>query len=101
MSDDDAPDGYSGTAEVTVGSHAPVTVRVELAGNFDPIVGKFRWHGRLRELAAAVSPAPEKGTEVSIATPDGVGTAVVTHVDLWGSHMVDGVSEPPFPVFAP
>lgn len=96
--DHDEPDGYKGPAEITFDAKT-VTVPVDLAGAFDPIAGKFRWHGRVRDLTNALDTAPDKGAELSIGTPHGDATAVVTHLDLWGSHMVDGISDPPFPVY--
>lgn len=95
----DEPDGYRGPAHVTVGQHAPVIVDVELSGNFEPISGRFVWRGRVRELTLALGEdAAPAGTELTITTPDGHGTARVSGLDLWGSHMVDGLTRPPFPV---
>lgn len=95
---DEEPSGFSGPAEVTVAAHSTVTVQVELTGNFDPLAGRFRWQGRVRGLTAELAPAaaPTRGEQLSIRTPFGVATATVTHIDLWGSHMVDGESDPPF-----
>ncbi len=96
--EDEEPPGYSGPAVVTVAAHSPVTVQVELSGNFDPLAGRFRWHGRIRGLTAELAPAaaPARGDQLGIRTPFGFATATVTHIDLWGSHMVDGESDPPF-----
>ncbi|PTR31179.1 uncharacterized protein DUF4873 [Rhodococcus sp. OK519] len=94
----DEPDGYRGPAHVTVGRHAPVIVDVELSGNFEPISGRFVWRGRVRELSRAVGgDVAPAGTDLTITTPDGSGTARVSGLDLWGSHMVDGLTRPPFP----
>lgn len=95
---EDEPDGYRGPAHVTVAGHAPVTVDVELSGNFEPISGRFVWRGRVRELTHAVGADVTAGTELIISTPEGSGVARVSGLDLWGSHMVDGVTRPPFPV---
>jgi hypothetical protein len=100
--EDDDSGGYRGPAEVTVGSqHA--TIDVELSGHFDPIVGRHRWRGRLRGLGATLAPDTPlgAGTEVTIRIPASKGsttTAIgrITEVDLWGSHMIDGVSPPPY-----
>ncbi|MGO4200701.1 DUF4873 domain-containing protein [Rhodococcus sp. TAF43] len=96
---DDEPAGYRGPAQVTVGGHRPVIVDVELSGNFEPISGRFVWRGRVRELTAALGGdvAVPAGTELTIATAEGTGVAAVSDLDLWGSHMVDGLTRPPFP----
>lgn len=95
----DEPDGYRGPARVTVGAHPAVTVDVELAGNLEPISGRFVWRGRVRELTRALGDeAVTAGTDLTIETPAGSAVARVSGLDLWGSHMVDGVTRPPFPV---
>ncbi|WP_413766981.1 DUF4873 domain-containing protein [Rhodococcus pyridinivorans] len=100
LHDEDDP-GYRGPAEVTVGDRT-VAVDVEISGRFDPLLGRHVWRGRLRRLAetlgADASPAP--GTTVTITVPDApeAATARISEVDLWGSHMVDGVSRPPYPL---
>ncbi|WP_068159017.1 DUF4873 domain-containing protein [Rhodococcus phenolicus] len=96
-------EGYRGRAEVVVGGRQ-IVVDVELADWFDPISGRHRWRGRLRDLAAALAPdaPPATGTELTLTLPDrghaGTATARVTDVDLWGSHMIDGIDPPPYPV---
>ena len=96
---EDEPDGYRGPAHVTVAPHPPVLVDVELAGNFEPISGRLVWRGRIRELTRALGGLEvAAGTDVVIETPAGSGVARVGGTDLWGSHMVDGVTRPPFPV---
>lgn len=97
---DDEPDGYRGPAQVTVDGHRPVIVDVELSGNFEPISGRFVWRGRVRELTAALGGdvVVPPGTELTIATAEGSGVGTVSNMDLWGSHMVDGLTRPPFPV---
>lgn len=96
----DEHDGYRGPAHVTVGPHPPTIVDVELSGNFEPISGRFVWRGRVRELTRALGDGVDvtAGTELTVTTPDGSGVARVSGTDLWGSHMVDGVTRPPFPM---
>lgn len=100
--EDEDPEGYRGPADVAVGAqHA--TVDVELSGHFDPIVGRHLWRGRLRRLGATLTPETplSAGTEVTLRIPlsDGntaTATGRITEVDLWGSHMIDGTSPPPY-----
>lgn len=95
-------EGYRGRAEIAVDGRS-VVVDVQLADWFDPISGRHRWRGRLRDLASAFAPdaPPATGTELTVALlgPDEAipATARVTDVDLWGSHMIDGISAPPYP----
>ncbi|MBH0123029.1 DUF4873 domain-containing protein [Rhodococcus sp. NPDC003382] len=96
-------EGFRGRAEVAVAGRQ-VVVDVELADWFDPISGRHRWRGRLRDLASAFAPdaPPSTGTELTLTLldPDHAATATarVTDIDLWGSHMIDGISPPPYPV---
>ncbi|NLU64695.1 DUF4873 domain-containing protein [Rhodococcus sp. HNM0563] len=95
-------DGYKGPADITVGEqHA--TVEVELSGHFDSIVGRHVWRGRLREFGGALTPGTPSGpgTEVTLRIQAGDGrtataTGRITEIDLWGSHMIDGISAPPY-----
>lgn len=91
--------GYRGPAEVTVADRH-VVVDVQLSGRFDPLRGRHVWRGRLRNLTEALAPGTRlaAGTEVTIRVPgaDGPATARITEIDLWGSHMVDGISPPPY-----
>ncbi|RVW01210.1 DUF4873 domain-containing protein [Rhodococcus xishaensis] len=91
--------GYRGPAHVTVAHQHPVIVGVELSGNFEPISGRYVWRGRVRGLKHALgSPNEvESGSDLVITTPAASGVARVSGVDLWGNHMVDGVTRPPFP----
>ncbi|MDV7240513.1 MULTISPECIES: DUF4873 domain-containing protein [Rhodococcus] len=98
MNDSEEEEGYRGPAEVVVGALPAVTVQVQLAGNFEPISGRYVWHGRVRTLTDALGEDADlsPGTELRITGPQGTATARITGVDLWGSHLVDGVTPPPF-----
>jgi len=91
-------EGYRGPADVVVGDRPAVTVQVQLAGNFEPISGRYVWHGRVRTLTDVLGADADlsAGTELQITGPDGTATARITGMDLWGSHLVDGVTPPPF-----
>ncbi|MBF0661001.1 DUF4873 domain-containing protein [Rhodococcus sp. (in: high G+C Gram-positive bacteria)] len=95
---DDAA-GYRGPADVVVADER-ATIDVQLSGRFDPLLGRHVWRGRLRRLAESLPPGTElrPGTEVTITVPgsDGPAVARITETDLWGSHMVDGISRPPY-----
>ncbi|MEE2032065.1 DUF4873 domain-containing protein [Rhodococcus chondri] len=105
---DDEAGGYRGPAEITVHG-TTATIDIELSGRFDPIRGRHLWRGRLRKLNVALPSGTSltPGTELTIAVPrpDGTGpvsaTARISEIDLWGSHMVDGTSPPPYETLTP
>lgn len=88
-------DGYSGPAEVTVGEHT-VTTDIQLTGNVEPISGRYLWRGRVRGLTEILDTEVPDKTALTITTPNGSGDAQVTGLDLWGSHLVEGTTQPPF-----
>ncbi|WP_299573402.1 DUF4873 domain-containing protein [uncultured Williamsia sp.] len=98
MGDGDDDGGYTGPATLTVEGRSPVQVTVQLVGRFDPIAGRFTWQGRIRGLVDAIGDDPPitAGTPVSVATPHGTGTGTLSAQDVFGGHVVTGVSAPPF-----
>ncbi|MFD4368614.1 DUF4873 domain-containing protein [Rhodococcus sp. NPDC058521] len=88
-------DGYTGPAQVTVGERT-VTTAVQLTGNFEPISGRYLWRGRVRGLTEILGTEVPDKTTLTITTPDRSGDARVTGLDLWGSHLVEGTTQPPF-----
>lgn len=93
--DDDAG-GYTGTATVSVDGWPPVEVSVQLIGHFDPVAGRYTWQGRVRGLADDAGSIGE-GTAVTVETPHGIGDGTLSARDVFGGHIVTGVSAPPFP----
>lgn len=93
--------GYRGPAEVAVGGRRAV-LDVQISDRFDPLLGRHVWRGRLRGLADALGSDTvlTSGTEVLLTVPGATEPAAarITEVDLWGSHMVDGLSRPPYPL---
>ena len=73
-------EGYRGPADVVVGDRPAVTVQVQLAGNFEPISGRYVWHGRVRTLTDALGADADlsAGTELQITSPEGTATARIT-----------------------
>lgn len=63
-------EGYRGPADVVVGDRPAVTVQVQLAGNFEPISGRYVWHGRVRTLTDALGADADlsTGTELQITS---------------------------------
>jgi cation diffusion facilitator CzcD-associated flavoprotein CzcO len=95
-------DGYCGRATLTVDGR-DLDVTVELRGYFQPIDGRYHWHGRIAahdDLAAAL---PSGRTAAILTTPHGSAPCDVSEPDPWTRFRVTGVSTPPFPTpdFAP
>ncbi|WP_460404069.1 DUF4873 domain-containing protein [Actinophytocola sediminis] len=90
-------DGYSGTATLTV-ADTELAVTVTLAGNFEPISGRYQWYGRIQrhdELAELVG--GRKGSGL-LRTPHGEAAGQLTDPDPWGRYRISGTSAPPFPI---
>ena len=95
--DEDGEDGYEGSATLRV-ADAELTVTVTLAGNFEPIDGRYHWYGRIQphdELAHLLD--GRQGTGV-LRTPHGEADGRLTDPDPWGRYRISGTSHPPFPV---
>ena len=95
MDGQDDEDGYTGTAALTVGA-AHFEVTVELRGFFQPIDGRYHWHGRIGRhdgLTAALGSARATGT---LSTPEGHAPCELSDPDPWQRYRVAGVSAPPF-----
>jgi hypothetical protein len=90
-------DGYRGPAELIAGDTA-VGVRVELAGHFEPISGKYRWYGRV-SASPPVAALVERGPRaVRLRTPYGTVDTTLGDVDPWGRPRVSGFGAAPFEV---
>jgi hypothetical protein len=95
MGDEDEAGGFTGRATVTVDGREPVQVDVQLVGHFDPVAGRYAWQGRVRGLRDDGPPITD-GAGVRIETPHGVGDGTLSARDLFGGHIVTGISAPPF-----
>ena len=95
---DDHPDGYDGPAEL-VTDGGPLDVRVTVRGVFQPIDGRYHWHGRLA-ADDRVDELGRAGATVVLATPGGRAEGTLSDVDPWGRYRIAGVGRPPFPVDA-
>ena len=90
-------DGYEGQATLRV-QDTELTVDVVLAGNFEPIDGKYHWYGRVLanpELTELVGTRKAAG---SIRTPHGEADGRLADPDPWGRYRITGTGRPPFPV---
>jgi beta-galactosidase GanA len=95
MSQDDTAEGYDGHAEV-VTETGTVTVEVQVRGFFQPIDGRFHWHGRVAP-SAPLDALVGNGGAVVLRTPHGEAPARLADRDPWGRLRVTGIGRPPFP----
>jgi len=96
MSDHDE-DGYQGPATLRV-ADTELAVTVTLAGNFEPIDGRYHWYGRIQPSAELTSLLAGRKAEGVLRTPHGEADGRLTDPDLWGRYRIGGTSRPPFPV---
>lgn len=94
MTDDD---GYTGPAELVDGETV-VPAQVTLAGQFDPISGKYHWYGRVSASPAVAALVANGARSVVLRTPHAEVPTSLTDVDPWGRPRVDGFGAAPFPV---
>jgi cation diffusion facilitator CzcD-associated flavoprotein CzcO len=103
MADLPGDDGYRGPATLSVPSAAPSSsprefaVQVELRGYFQPIDGRYHWHGRIaahEELTGAIAAGR---TSATLTTPHGSAPCEIAEPDPWNRYRVTGTSTPPFP----
>lgn len=95
----DHQDGYAGPAVVLVDGRE-IPVRATLAGEFDPVTGRFHWYGRVAAATTggALFDETAAGDTVVLRTPHGQARTELRDVDPWGRPRVEGSGRPPFPV---
>lgn len=86
----------------TAAPRLTIRVHVDLRGYFEPIDGRYHWHGRIAahdDLTAALSSGR---TTATISTPHGSAPCEISEPDPWNRYRITGTSTPPFPSsFAP
>lgn len=96
----DHDDGFAGSG-LLVTLDAEYAVTVTLRGYFQPVDGRYRWHGRLgAPLGAEGSLNALVGARhtAALVTEHGTSVCEVYEPDLWGRFKVAGVGRPPFQV---
>jgi len=88
--------GYEGPAQLASGESS-VEVTVMLRGVFQPIDGKFHWHGRVA-ADPTVAGLARSGAPVVLRTPEGEAPARLSDEDPWCRFRVTGTGRPPFEV---
>jgi hypothetical protein len=89
-------EGYDGPATI-VTDDGEVPVEVTLRGLFQPIDGRYHWHGRVAR-DERVDALGRAGATVELRTPAGVATGRLSDVDPWGRYRIAGVGRPPYPL---
>ena len=89
-------EGYDGAATL-VTDDGEVPVAVTLRGLFQPIDGRYHWHGRIAR-DERVDAHGRAGATVELRTPAGAATGRLSDVDPWGRYRIAGVGRPPYPL---
>lgn len=98
MSDHVHPEeGYAGPATLVADDGEPIDVAVTLRGLFQPIDGRYHWHGRIAR-DDRVDELGRAGATVVLSTPGGQATGRLSDVDPWGRYRVAGTGRPPYPL---
>jgi uncharacterized protein DUF4873 len=92
-------DGYEGPAELVTDT-ATVPVAVQLAGHFDPIIGRYSWYGRVAASADVARLVADGVRRLRLRTPHGEVETGLSDVDPWGRPRVQGFGAAPFEVAA-
>ena len=98
--DEQTAEGYDGPADLVTDA-TTVGVVVRLRGAFQPIDGRYHWHGRVAsrdDVDALVQELVDSPAPVRLRTPHGEAPARLTDRDPWGRYRVTGTSRPPFPL---
>jgi hypothetical protein len=90
----DHDEGYTGPAQL-VADETIVEVSVTLRGMFQPIDGRYHWHGRLAH-DSRLDEAVSSGATVTIRTPQGTAQGKLSDRDPWGRFRITGTGAPPF-----
>ena len=94
----DPIEGYDGPARLLT-EDRQVEVAVTLRGAFQPIDGRYHWHGRVSRHDD-VDALMASGAAVVLRTPQGDAAGRLSDRDPWGRYRVGGTGRPPFDVWA-
>lgn len=94
MSERHEHDGYDGPAQVLT-DQGPVDVTVTVRGAFQPIDGRFHWHGRVVHHGRLDEAARAAG-DVVLRTPEGEAAGRLSDEDPWGRLRIAGTGRPPY-----
>ncbi|PWR08206.1 DUF4873 domain-containing protein [Micromonospora acroterricola] len=83
---------YHGPAEV-----AGTSVRVHLAGRWEPVDGRYHWGGRIEPDARVAGLVRSGRRDVELRIAGRARPARLAEVDPWGGVGVTGVGAPPWP----
>ena len=92
-------DGYAGPAALVVGRER-FAVRVRLAGQFQPIDGRYHWYGRIEPNDGLHGLLRSGRVGGVLTTPQGSARCELSDPDPWLRYRVAGISTPPFAAHA-
>ncbi|HEY2696460.1 MAG TPA: DUF4873 domain-containing protein [Pseudonocardiaceae bacterium] len=93
----DDEDGYTGPATLII-DEWELAVDVELRGHFQPIDGRYRWYGRVRQNAELSALLAGRKRAAALRTPGGEAEGELSDPDPWDRYRIMGASTPPFAV---
>lgn len=93
-SEPEPDDLYDGPATLKVDGHE-VTGRVRLIGHLDAIDGRYHWQGTVFDSLPGDARARAAGVTLTI---ERTAAARVVEATPWGTYMISGVGDPPFPL---
>jgi hypothetical protein len=93
----DDEDGYTGPATLII-DERELAVDVELRGHFQPIDGRYRWYGRVRQNAELSALLAGRKRAAVLRTPVGEAEGELSDPDPWDRYRIMGASTPPFAV---
>jgi cation diffusion facilitator CzcD-associated flavoprotein CzcO len=96
MADLNGDDGYSGPATLAIDGRE-FAVHVDLRGYFQPIDGRYHWHGRTAAHDDLTAALPAGRASATLSTPHGSAPCDIAEPDPWNRFRVTGTSTPPFP----
>lgn len=88
-------DGYTGPAVLVVNG-SRFGVQVDLRGYFQPIDGRYHWHGRVGRNEPLLDLLGGARAAGELTTPAGTAPCQLSDPDPWQRYRVAGVSTPPF-----
>lgn len=89
---------YQGTGTL-IADNREIPVDVHLSGHVEPIDGRYRWAGRIKQNEQVRALAPGRGRTVTLRTGETYSAdGTLGEVDPWGGRRIRGAGSPPFPV---
>ncbi|WP_181762831.1 DUF4873 domain-containing protein [Rhodococcus spelaei] len=86
---------YSGAATLSRGEVA-LAVTVHLNGHFEPLDGKYHWHGRIVGDGVETLKLPDRHPLLLTLVGGPATPATLAEQDPWGNYRIAGTGTPPY-----